>query len=238
MGEQTHEHNFAMTSSAPIDFDAMLASERRAAASSPNEPLKACSCSDVYNGLQRQPGEGARLMTFDVRTASEYSRCRIRDAECLGVGPDGEIRIRGSSGEPMEFKVKGDIIAVVYDEASQREGGGSERMRQAAAGLKAGGATKVVMLDGGFRKFSSEHRYLCLGDDTVPKESLAYCTWPREIVPRKLYLGTIKQASNASLRGPLGITRVINLDETSLDLNGDDIQHWPTANEPTQRIPI
>merc|ERR1712100_392529 len=54
---------------------------------------------------------------------------------------------------------------------------------------------------------------------------------------------TASEYSRCRIRGALGITHVINLDEAMIESKEDEsmqdiVKHWPTANEPTQRIPL
>lgn len=138
-----------------------LMDQERAAAQARKQPIRFTSTSDVYNGLQRQPGEGAaRMILFDARYSIPHARTErmrgsfgdrpwsqarkglIRGANVVAAH-QGRVCVRDEDGAPSDFELAGNVIAIVYDETSSKEGGVSESLEECIHALRSSGAQKV-----------------------------------------------------------------------------------------------
>merc|ERR1711977_667327 len=176
------------------------------------------------------------------RPTEQWMSHRIRDSECLL--PPGVFKgmcLLGAEGEAVPYKFSGDILAVLIDDNSTKASGASAALQDAAGQLREGGANKVFYLDGGFQAFNGVYPYQCFGDDSSSEDQAEMMqTWPAEVIPGRLYLGTIENAKSQHQREALGLSLVVNLgnEHGDTDCGATPVKHFPTSPDPDVRVPL
>eukprot|EP00164_Ancoracysta_twista_P001325 GFYU01001731.1.p1 GENE.GFYU01001731.1~~GFYU01001731.1.p1 ORF type:complete len:351 (+),score=82.01 GFYU01001731.1:125-1177(+) len=221
-----------------LDFEAMVKAERKAAQAAQKKVdgnYQSTPVSELYNALQRQPGEGLRPIILDCRVdEDDFKHSHVRDAifvEVVQRNGNQEVHANVQDGimtTRQKLALRGDVIVIVYDVNSKKKVSGSDdkdvgvtqKLAAVIDYLKAEGvAKKVAYVDGGFEAIQKQYPAFCVSDKASDEDlaALRNCH-PAEIVGGRVYIGTQEQAANSSMLKALGITHVLNVGDSPVPI--------------------
>lgn len=229
-----------------IDFDALVTQARQSMgleSLNKDETITAPATppSDLFNVLQRLPGQGSRVMIFDARGREEWSRGHIRDSIPVEINRETGIVTVSTGGSQELLLLRGSVLAIIYDQDTTIKDTISpqSQLYYVIRSLKREGtASKITFLDGGYARFLSSYPYLCIlegiTDETWPKLRL-----PAEILPGQLYLGDQSNCSTEQL-SLLNIRAVLTLGvDTKPEWEVDqDLSHESKSEETATQAPF
>jgi len=102
------------------------------------------------------------------------------------------------------------------------------------------GSLQVFGLSGGFDLFKQHYPFLCVGQDSTSAEiDAAGMLWPSEIIPRRLYIGSLANADNAGQCTGLSVETVLDLSQQGATVMAPTSHdHFPVGEDQELRLPI
>ncbi|XP_075239519.1 serine/threonine/tyrosine-interacting-like protein 1 isoform X5 [Convolutriloba macropyga] len=172
--------------------------------------IKFVEPSKLYNIIQQRlvypsVSDNNYLLILDARAPSEYAESHIITAKLAPRQDDGQWKV------PYEAELECKEFIVVYDgktssqEQSQDEAY-SDAIQLAKFLVAQGSKNAVLIADGGYEKFSALYPFLRTKKILyMPKELDVIVTYPTEIVPGKLYTGSLAQALDKRIQKDLKV---------------------------------
>jgi len=164
--------------------------------------------SKLYNIIQQRlvypsVSDNNYLLILDARAPSEYAEAHIITAKLAPRQDDGQWKV------PYEAELECKEFIVVYDSrtSSKDDTSDNSNATQLAKFLVAHGSKNSVLIaDGGYEKFSALYPFLRTKKILyMPKELDIIVTYPTEIVPGKLYMGSLAQALDKRIQKDLKV---------------------------------
>ncbi|XP_072209388.1 serine/threonine/tyrosine-interacting-like protein 1 [Excalfactoria chinensis] len=193
-----------------------------------------CEPTELYNILnqhRRFPrlSEPNYLILLDARTLREYNESHIITARRIEQGPTGEYLV------PDSEELACVRYCVVYDcstssldfsdsEEEEKEKDAEERTAaQHARSLQQFTRHPVLVLKGGYRRFSASYHFLRTQKLLwMPQELDNFQPYPVEILPGRLYMGNFRQACNQQIQKDLKIKAQVNISEQPAMLSAEE----------------
>ncbi|XP_010021160.1 PREDICTED: serine/threonine/tyrosine-interacting-like protein 1, partial [Nestor notabilis] len=146
---------------------------------------------------------------LDVRTQREYDESHIITARRIAQSPTGKYLV------PDSEELACVRYCVVYDcETSSLDYAEEGTAIHYAKGLEQFTRHPVLVLQGGYKKFSACYHFLRTQRILwMPRELASLQTYPVEILPAKLYMGNFKQACDQQIQKDLKIKAQVNISE-------------------------
>ncbi|XP_065550612.1 serine/threonine/tyrosine-interacting-like protein 1 isoform X3 [Lathamus discolor] len=199
--------------------------------------IELCEPRDLYNILNQhwllpRLAETNYLCLLDVRTQREYDESHILTARRIAQSPAGKYLVPDSEELAcVRYCVLYDDETSSLDRCDSDEERGSrfsdssptssQQAKKGAAihyakGLEQFTSHPVLILQGGYKKFSACYHFLRTQRTLwMPWELANLQTYPVEILPAKLYMGNFKQACNQQIQKDLKIKAQVNISEQS-----------------------
>ncbi|XP_065550611.1 serine/threonine/tyrosine-interacting-like protein 1 isoform X2 [Lathamus discolor] len=198
--------------------------------------IELCEPRDLYNILNQhwllpRLAETNYLCLLDVRTQREYDESHILTARRIAQSPAGKYLVPDSEELAcVRYCVLYDDETSSLDRCDSDEERGSRfsdssptssQPKKGAAihyakGLEQFTSHPVLILQGGYKKFSACYHFLRTQRTLwMPWELANLQTYPVEILPAKLYMGNFKQACNQQIQKDLKIKAQVNISEQS-----------------------
>ncbi|XP_063721490.1 serine/threonine/tyrosine-interacting-like protein 1 [Symsagittifera roscoffensis] len=186
---------------------------------------------ELYNIIQQRSrypsvSDNNFLLILDARSAAEYAESHIITAKLAPRQDDGQWKV------PYEAELECKEHIVVYDGHSRsRDASESEdelNAIQLAKFLVAQGSKNPIQIaDGGYEDFSKLYPFLRTKKILyMPKELDVIVTYPTEIIPGQLYMGSVEQALNKRIQKDLKVrahVAVTNENETYFATDSDKL---------------
>ncbi|CAH8559800.1 unnamed protein product [Heterobilharzia americana] len=173
------------------------------------------------------------IVLFDSRTEEDYDKSHIVTARRLKRTPDNDFRC------PYEAELDCRWSVIVYDGSTSSLECTSDVVKAAEFLYDNGSREIVKVLEGGFQLFTRLYPYM-RSEKTLylPQELESFTTYPLEVVPGILYIGTKEHAGDRKIHRQMNISAHINCEmesdpiyqdcedavfsaQTSRDENGD-----------------
>ncbi|CAH8544353.1 unnamed protein product [Schistosoma rodhaini] len=166
--------------------------------------------SELYNILNQKfthafISDPCYCVLFDSRTADDYNKSHIITAKNLKRLNDCSFRI------PYEAELDCIWNLIVYDGNTSSLDSEADAVRAAKLLRDNGSRNLVKILEGGFETFTRLYPYM--RSDKImylPRELESFSTYPLEVLPNVLYIGTIQHASDRKLHRQMNIVAHIN----------------------------
>lgn len=188
---------------------------------------------DIYNALQRKPGESSRLVLLDLRPL-QASDDVIRGAVAVTLDENGQL-IFNHNRAPV--KLHGRVLVCVYDKNQNAgEPWTNNGVLQAALGYieALGVSKKTSFLQGGFASFNEMYPFLCGPQQCEDSEPVAY---PNEVLVGRLFLGDSKHSVEQLHQ--LKISAVLHLGmEPSAHASDLPMCHMPVIDDASSTLPL
>ncbi|NWU35627.1 STYL1 protein, partial [Hylia prasina] len=181
----------------------------------------------------------------DARSQREFNESHIITAQRIELSPAGEYLIPNPKELGyVRFCVVYDLDTAFYGctdyQEEDIETDGDTESAQANSSLVSLGAGEgdalfharnleqftrhpVLLLKGGYRRFSASYHFLKSQKTLwMPQELDTFQPYPVEILPAKLYMGNFKQASDKQIQKDLKIKALVNVSEQPVTLFAEE----------------
>ncbi|CAH8555669.1 unnamed protein product [Schistosoma curassoni] len=166
--------------------------------------------SELYNILNQKfthafISDPCYCALFDSRTADDYNKSHIITAKNLKRLNACSFRI------PYEAELDCRWNVIVYDGNTSSLDSEGDAVRAAKLLYDNGSRHLVKILEGGFETFTRLYPYM--RSDKImylPRELESFSTYPLEVLPNVLYIGTVQHAGDRKLHRQMNIVAHIN----------------------------
>ncbi|EDO47392.1 predicted protein [Nematostella vectensis] len=177
-----------------------------------NSGVILCDSSELYNILNQASqyprlSDPNYLLLLDTRKRNEYNESHIITSK---FAPRNDI---GAFTVPYDAELETKIHVVVYDSnTTSTKDKGSPALSCAKLLWEMGSRNQVKVVKGGYEEFSALYPFLRTQKIMyTPRELDTLITYPVEVLPSFLYIGTYKQSQNKAITKDLKVKAHVNV---------------------------